>query len=197
MIRTICVFCGSGTGAKPVYRVEAEKMARYFTAHAIHLVYGGANVGLMGIIADTMISEGGKVTGVMPQGLVDREVAHKGLEKLHIVKGMQERKALMAELSDAFIALPGGYGTLDELFEMLSWHQLQIIQKPIGILNIDGYFDPLVEMLKRSVEDKFLRPEHYAILQVDDQIDRLMVKLTNHQPVVAGKWIEGLKRGDI
>lgn len=197
MIRTICVFCGSGTGAGSVYRTEAEKMARYFLSRKLRLVYGGANVGLMAILADTMLSEGGAVVGVMPEALVAKEVAHLQLTEMHIVKGMHERKALMADLSDAFIALPGGFGTFDELFEILTWNQLQIIKKPVGILNIDGYFDPLMEMLKKACTEKFLRKEHMDMLQVDNDAARLIGKLESYEPVVAGKWIEGLKAGDI
>ncbi|MCX6268593.1 MAG: TIGR00730 family Rossman fold protein [Bacteroidetes bacterium] len=161
------------------------------------LVYGGANIGLMGALADTMLAGGGKVIGVMPKSLVEREVAHVNLTEMHIVAGMQERKALMAGLSDAFIALPGAYGTLDELFEVLTWNQLGIIHKPIGLLNIDGFFNPLLQMLDHAVTEKFLRPEHRNMLLTGDNFVQLMQDLDHYQPVVAEKWIERLKAGDI
>jgi uncharacterized protein (TIGR00730 family) len=197
MIKTICVFCGSSRGAGEVYAGMAENLAFFFLKNKISLVYGGANVGLMHVLADTMLAGGGTVTGVMPRALVEREVAHEGLTEMHIVADMQERKALMAKLSDAFITLPGAYGTLDELFEVLTWNQLGIIIKPVGLLNINGFFDPLIRMLDHSVQEKFLRPEHRAILQVDLDIERLIEKLNSFEPLVAQKWIERLKQGKI
>jgi hypothetical protein len=175
----------------------AVKLAGFLINHQITLVYGGANVGLMGILADTMLAKNGKVIGVMPKSLVEREVAHEGLTEMHIVAGMQERKALMADLSDAFIALPGAYGTLDELFEILTWNQLGIINKPIGLLNIGNYFDPLLQMLDHAVAEKFLRPEHRGMLLVDNDVSFLIDKLNNYQPVIAEKWIERIKAGGI
>src|SRR5450759_862530 len=163
MIKTICVFCGSSTGENPVYVERAEQLARFFLEKEIHLVYGGANIGLMRVLADTMLRGNGHVTGVMPKNLVHREVAHLDLTEMHIVADMQERKALMAKLSDGFMTLPGAYGTFDELFEMLTWNQLHIIEKPVGLLNIKGFFNPLMKMLDKAVEEKFLRPEHRAI----------------------------------
>jgi uncharacterized protein (TIGR00730 family) len=197
MIKTICVFCGSGRGADEIYAAEAAKLAACFLKNKIQLVYGGANVGLMQVMADAMLSGGGVVTGVMPKSLVEREVAHDGLTELHIVSDMQERKALMAELSDAFIALPGAYGTLDELFEVLTWNQLGIITKPVGLLNVKGFFDPLIGMLDHAVKEQFLRAEHRAILQVEEDPERLIGKLDGYHPVVAQKWIERLKEGKI
>ncbi len=197
MIKTICVFCGSGMGSNPVYGDRARHLALFFLEKGISLVYGGANVGLMSILADTMLAGGGRVTGVMPESLVVREVAHSGLTEMHIVEGMQQRKALMADLSDAFIALPGAYGTLDELFEVLTWNQLGIVVKPIGLLNVLGFFDPLIRMTDHAVAEKFLRPEHRSILQVDDDEAALLAKLDAWQPVTAEKWIEGLKAGKI
>jgi uncharacterized protein (TIGR00730 family) len=137
------------------------------------------------------------VIGVMPKSLVEREVAHENLTEMHIVAGMQERKALMADLSDAFIALPGAYGTLDELFEVLTWNQLGIISKPIGLLNLDGFFNPLLQMLDHAVAEKFLRPEHRNMLLVDDDFKQLIQSLENYKPVTAEKWIERLKQGGI
>jgi len=197
MIRTLCVFCGSSIGRQLLYSERAVKLAEYLLAEKITLVYGGANVGLMGILADTMLAGGGNVIGVMPKSLVEREVAHADLTEMHIVEGMQERKALMADLSDAFIALPGAYGTLDELFEVLTWNQLGIIHKPIGLLNLDGFFNSLLQMLDHAVEEKFLRPEHRNMLISGDDLIQLMQALEKYQPVTAEKWIERLKVGKI
>jgi len=197
MIRTICVFCGSSTGEDPVYAIKAEQLARFFLENDIHLVYGGANVGLMRILADTMLRGNGHVTGVMPKNLVHREVAHLELTKMYVVKDMQERKALMAELSEAFLTLPGAYGTFDELFEMLTWNQLHIVEKPVGLLNVKGYFDPLLNMLDKAVEEKFLRPEHRGILLAEEDEAVLLKRMNDYQPVKAEKWIERLKEGKI
>ena len=197
MIKSLCVFCGSSTGRQSLYSEHAVKLAEHLLAEKIALVYGGANVGLMGILADTMLSGGGKVIGVMPKSLVEREVAHAGLTEMHIVEGMQERKALMADLSDAFIALPGAYGTLDELFEVLTWNQLGIINKPIGLLNPGGFFNPLLQMLDHAVAEKFLRPEHRNMLLTGEDFVQLMQDLGNYKPVAAEKWIERLKAGEI
>jgi len=197
MIKTICVFCGSSAGKNKLYGLKAASLGRFFLEHGYRLVYGGANVGLMSILADTVLFGGGEVIGVMPKSLVEREVAHKQLTQMHIVGDMQERKALMAELSDAFIALPGAYGTFDELFEMLTWNQLGIITKPVGLLNINGFFDPLIRMLDHAVDEQFLRREHRAILQVEENEEKLIEKLNAYQPVVAQKWIERLREGKI
>ena len=197
MIETVCVFCGSSLGARPSYTENARRLSRYLLDKGISLVYGGANVGLMRILADTMLEGGGKVTGVMPRSLVDREVAHTSLTELHIVEDMQERKAMMAHLSDAFITLPGAFGTLDELFEVLTWNQLGIIKKPVGILNTGGYFDCLLEMLEHAVSEKFLRAEHHGLLLVDSDVNALFEKLQKFRPVTAEKWIERLKEGGI
>jgi uncharacterized protein (TIGR00730 family) len=149
------------------------------------------------VLADTMLEGGGSVIGVMPESLVAKEVAHDNLTEMHIVGGMQERKAMMADLSDAFIALPGAYGTFDEIFEVLTWNQLGIIHKPIGILNIGGYFDPLISMLDHAVQEKFLRPEHRQILVIGEDERILFEKLEAFKPVTAEKWIERLKEGKI
>jgi len=197
MIKALCVFCGSSLGRQMLYANRAAEFAEHLLAEKITLVYGGANVGLMGVLADTMLAGGGKVIGVMPKSLVEREVAHDGLTEMHIVQGMQERKALMAGLSDAFIALPGAYGTLDELFEVLTWNQLGIINKPVGLLNLDGFFNPLMAMLDHAVDEKFLRPEHRNMLMSGDDFVQLLYDLENYQPVTAEKWIERLKVGKI
>ena len=197
MIRTICVFCGSSTGEDPVYTQRAEQLGRFFLEKDIRLVYGGANVGLMRVLADTMLRGNGHVTGVMPENLVHREVAHLDLTEMHIVAGMQERKALMAKISDGFMTLPGAYGTFDELFEMLTWNQLHIVEKPVGLLNVKGFFDPLMKMLDRVVEEKFLRPEHRGIMMAEEDEGILLKKMNEYKPVPAEKWIERLKEGKI
>jgi uncharacterized protein (TIGR00730 family) len=197
MIGTLCVFCGSSMGRQSLYAMQAAMLAEHLLAEKITLVYGGANVGLMRVLADTMLAGGGKVIGVMPKSQVEREVAHDGLTEMHIVEGMQERKALMADLSDAFLALPGAYGTLDELFEVLTWNQLGIIHKPIGLLNLDGFYDPLLKMLDHAVEEKFLRPEHRNMLLSGDDFKHLLKSLETYEPAVAEKWIERLKEGKI
>jgi len=197
MIKTICVFCGSSVGLKPSYALATRKLAGFFLENRITLVYGGANVGLMRILADTVLEGRGKVIGVMPRSLVDREVAHSGLTEMHIVEDMQERKVRMEQISDAFITLPGAYGTLDELFEVLTWNQLGLIFKPVGLLNVDGFFNPLLELLDRGVTEKFLRPEHRQLLISDDDEKRLYRKLSEFKPVIAEKWIERLKQDKI
>ena len=197
MIKTICVFCGSSTGKNERYSIHARVLAEGLLRDGITLVYGGANVGLMRVIADTMLEGGGKVVGIMPKALVKKEVAHDNLTEMHIVEGMQERKAMMADLSDAFIALPGAYGTFDEIFEVLTWNQLGIVEKPIGLLNIDGYFDAIIRMLDHAVEENFLRKEHREILITETEYPVLLEKLNAFRPVVAQKWIERLKQGKI
>lgn len=197
MIHSICVFCGSSTGKSPAYAEAARAVANLFVAEGISLVYGGANVGLMRMLADTMLAGGGKVTGVMPRSLVEREVAHSNLSEMHIVEGMQERKALMADLCDAFVTLPGAFGTLDELFEVLTWNQLGLVAKPVGLLNVNGFYDPLIRLLDHAVGEQFLRPEHRALLVVADDATSLLEQLRTFRPVKAEKWIERLKQGKI
>jgi len=197
MIKTVCVFCGSSMGEDQIYRQMAENLADYLLKSNIDLVYGGSNVGLMHVLAETMLKGGGVVKGVMPRSLVEREVAHNNLTEMHIVGDMQERKAMMATLSDAFVALPGAYGTLDELFEVLTWNQLGIITKPVGLLNVNGYFDDLVNLLDKAMNERFLRIEHREILQVDTDPAGLFQKLENFRPRKAEKWIERLKEGKI
>ena len=197
MIKKICVFCGSSFGSNPAYAEGAAQLAQILLNKNITLVYGGANVGLMRILADTVLKGGGKVVGVMPRSLVEKEVAHQHLTEMHIVDGMQERKALMADLSDAFIALPGAFGTLDEIFEVLTWNQLGIIHKPLGLFNTGGYFDPLLAMLDRAVEQHFLRPEHRKMVLEFNSVEEIIGQLEAYRPVEAPKWIERLKEGKI
>ncbi|HOX78192.1 MAG TPA: TIGR00730 family Rossman fold protein [Bacteroidales bacterium] len=191
---SICVFCGSSMGKKPEYKKAAEELGRLLLERNIRLVYGGANVGLMQILADTVLKGGGEVIGIMPQMLIEKEVAHANLTKMITVGSMSERKSRMVELSDAFIAMPGGFGTLDELAEVITYNQLRLTDKPIGILNTAGYFDPLVAFFDHITEEGFLRYEHRQNLIVDDNVGVLLRKMIEFQPVAMDKWIEDIKK---
>ncbi|MCC5809327.1 MAG: TIGR00730 family Rossman fold protein [Ectothiorhodospiraceae bacterium] len=173
----ICVYCGSRTGVEGTYGEAAKALGTRMAQRGVGLIYGGASVGLMGVIADAALEAGGEVIGVIPQLLVDKEVAHPGLTQLHVVDGMHARKALMAELADGFIAMPGGLGTLEELFEMLTWGQLGMHAKPCGAMNVGGYYDDLVRFLDQSVSAGFVRPEHRALLTVEDEPDAMLTAL--------------------
>ena len=189
-MRRICVFCGSSTGLRPDYRLAAEAMGTALARRGQELVYGGGKVGLMGIMADAALAAGGRVTGVIPQALVAKEVGHAGLTELRVVRSMHERKALMAELADGFVALPGGMGTLDEMFEILTWAQLGIHAKPCGLLNVAGYFDPLLGFVRHSVAEGFVRQEHGSMLQVAAQPDALLDLLQHAHVPVLPKWVK-------
>ena len=167
--RKICVFTGSRHGASTAYADAAKQLARDLVKRGFGLVYGGGNVGLMNVIADAVLELGGHVIGVIPDSLVSKEVAHRGLSDLRVVQSMHERKALMAELSNGFIAMPGGIGTMEELFEVLTWAQLGLHEKPCGLLNVARYYDPLVEFLDRAVTQDFLKPKHRALLLVESE----------------------------
>ncbi len=166
-MKSICVYCGANAGASPRYAEQARALAAALVEQNLALVYGGGNVGLMGVIADEVLRLGGEVTGVIPTALVEREVGHTGLTRQFIVKDMHERKAMMAQLSDGFIAMPGGMGTLEELFEMLTWSQLGIHAKPIGLLNVDGFYDGLAGFIRHATEQGFIRPHHAALMMVE------------------------------
>ena len=172
-----CVFCGSNRGVNPAYGAAAAGLARCLAASGIGIVYGGGNVGLMGVLADAALAEGGAVIGVIPRMLVEREIAHQGLTELRVVGSMHERKALMADLSDAFIAMPGGYGTLDEFCEILTWTQLGLQRKPIGILNVDGYFDRLLDLFDHAVEQRFVRQKHRDMIVTDENPESLIARM--------------------
>ena len=176
-LKTVCVYCGASNGQDPVYAAAARVLAQALVEHNIALVYGGGKVGLMGVIADEVLRLGGEVTGVIPQALMEREVGHLGLTRLFVVKDMHERKAMMAQLSDGFIAMPGGMGTLEELFEMLTWAQLGIHAKPIGLLNVNGFYDGLLGFVAHQREQGFVRPEHAALLLADADASALMGRL--------------------
>lgn len=192
-MKKICVFCGSSMGYDPIYRKKAEELADYLIANDLTLVYGGADVGLMKILADRMLAKNKKVIGIMPTHLIEKEVAHLGLTEMIEVESMAIRKEKMLEISDAFIALPGGFGTLDELAEVLVLDQLKIIEKPMGLLNTKNFFDHLVRYFKLGVKEGFIRQEHLNNLMVDTEVDALMKKLDQYQAVEMGKWIEDIK----
>ncbi len=189
-MRSICVFCGSSPGAQSVYADAAREMGRTLAERHIRLVYGGGHVGLMGVLADAAMAAGADVIGVITEGLQLREVGHKGLPDLRIVPSMHERKALMASLSDAFIALPGGAGTLDELFEAWTWTQLGIHRKPIGVLNTAGYFDPLLTFLSRAVAERFIRADDLAAVVVEPEPAPLLDRLATVTLPELDKWID-------
>ena len=188
-LKRLCVFCGSSAGIDPVHRQAATDFGRMLAADGIELVFGGGSVGLMGAIADAVLQAGGRVIGVIPRFLATRELLHEGVTEVRLTDNMHERKALMSELSDAFVALPGGLGTFEELFEVLTWAQLGLHGKPIGLLNSAGYFDPLGAMIDRAITDGFCREEHRRLFVVDDQPARLMRRLREHQPPPVKKWI--------
>jgi hypothetical protein len=177
----ICVYCGSQTGHHERYRQAAVALGQCLVQRGHGLVYGGGSVGLMGIIADAVLQSGGEVDGVIPEALVGRELAHQQVTQLHVVPTMHDRKARMAELSDAFIAMPGGYGTLDELFEIITWAQLGLHQKPIGLLNVDGYFDALVALIDHAIGEGFVRPEHRHFWVIADTPDDLLDALVQNE----------------
>jgi uncharacterized protein (TIGR00730 family) len=189
-MKKLCVFTGSSSGVRPEYTAAARQLGLALAQQRIALVYGGARVGLMGVLADAALGAGGHVIGVMPEALIAKEVAHRGLSELKVVKSMHERKALMAEISDGFVAMPGGFGTLDELFEILTWAQLGLHRKPCGLLNAHGYFDSLLDFVAHSVAEGFVRKEHAAMLSVASSATALLEMLASYQPPVVEKWIE-------
>ena len=186
----VCVFTGSSPGANSDYSVAAKGLAQAIVERGCELVYGGANVGLMGVVADRVLELGGRAVGVIPKALVEMEVAHPSLSELHIVESMHARKAMMADLSSAFVALPGGIGTLEETFEVLTWSQLGMHSKPVGLLNVAGYYDGLIEFLHRAVTERFLKPEHRELLLIEEQPSALLSAFSRYRVVKTGKWIE-------
>jgi uncharacterized protein (TIGR00730 family) len=188
-LRSVTVYCGSNPGADPAFAQRARELARLLANSDIRVVYGGGHVGLMGILADAAMEAGGEVIGVMPQALVDREIGHTGLSDLRVVGSMQERKALMAELADAFIALPGGIGTCEELIEVYTWSQLGIHRKPLGVLNVNGYYDALGAFLDVAVEQRFLRTQQREVLIFDADPEKLLTRLADAEPPPLSKWL--------
>jgi uncharacterized protein (TIGR00730 family) len=189
-MRSLCVFCGSSPGARSEYTIAARQLGTSLARRGMRLVYGGARLGLMGSLANAVLDARGEVTGVIPEGLLPREIAHTRLHDLRIVTTMHERKALMADLSDGFLALPGGAGTLEEFFEVWTWAQLGIHRKPCGVLNVHGYFDGLLHFLDRAVDERFLRVEHRVMVLVDDQIERLLEQFEGYRAPAVAKWID-------
>jgi uncharacterized protein (TIGR00730 family) len=189
-LEAVCVFCGSNRGASPEYEQAARDVGRLLAGHGIRLVYGGASTGLMGTVADAALSAGGTVTGVLPRGLAAEEPPQDGLSELHLVGTMHERKALMTQLSSAFLVLPGGLGTLEEAFEAISWTQLRLHDKPTGFLNVNGFFGPTMEQLDRMVAAGFVRQEHRDGIYFDDQPPRLLQRLTEFESPDIHKWID-------
>lgn len=198
-MKSLCVFCGSNAGSNPVYRLEAEKLGSLLAARGIELIYGAGNIGLMGAVADACLNAGGTVIGVIPEALVGKEVAgrhvdHRALTRLEVVDSMHTRKARMAELADGFVALPGGFGTFEEFCEILTWGQLGFHQKPMGLLNVNGFYDPLLAMFDRAVADGFLRPQNRAMALADTDTERLLARMADYRPEAVSKWLKDEKQ---
>ena len=193
-LKAVCIYCGSSPGENIAYREAASLLGRIFAERGIRLIYGGGSVGLMGVAADACLAGGGEVIGVIPRLLMEKEVGHKHLTKMYVVENMHERKALMTDLADGFIALPGGYGTLDELFEALTWLQLGYHGKPVGILNVAGFFDHLLKFIDHARDERFLRPQHHASLSTDVDLTKLLDKMEAAEAPDASKWLDGHKR---
>lgn len=191
-LRRICVYCGSNSGNNPAHRTAAHALGAFLADAGIGLVYGGGHVGLMGAVADGALSQNGEVIGVIPQSLMEKELGHGGVTELRVVTSMHERKQMMVDLSDGFIALPGGFGTLDELFETLTWLQLSFHDKPVGLLNVGGFFDGLVDFIGHMSRNGFLKPEHAACMLVENDPGRLIERMETFRPPDLGKWIEKL-----
>ena len=189
-MKRVCVYCGSSPGNQPDYTEAAKNLARALVERNIEVVYGGASVGIMGVLANSILAEGGHVIGIIPQTLVDREVAHPGLSDLRVVKSMHERKTLMAELSDGFIALPGGLGTLEEIFEVWTWGVLGLHRKPCGLLNTRDYYRSLIDFLDHAVSEKFIRDIHRAMLLVEEEPDRLLDRFECYKAPLMAKWVD-------
>lgn len=189
-MRRVTVYCGSSMGSSPAYRKAAECMGSHLAEAGLELVYGGGNVGLMGVLANACLSAGGKVIGVIPEFLVRKEVAHRALVDLRVVGSMHQRKKLMAELGDGFVALPGGFGTFEEWLEMITWGQLGHHAKPCALLNVEGYFDPLLEMVRRGCHERFIRAEYLDMIISDDDPDRLLRSMEGYSPPSVEKWLD-------
>jgi uncharacterized protein (TIGR00730 family) len=196
-MKSLCVYCGSNAGNDPKYAAAAGALGQRIAAEGLGLVYGGGNVGLMGIVADAVLAGGGEVTGVIPEHLMKWEVAHQGLTHLQVVGSMHERKRRMFDLSDGFVALPGGFGTLDEMFEMLTWRQLGLGDRPCAFLDVDGFYEPLIVMLDRMVAARFLHPDQRDDLWHGEDLNTLFDWLRSYRPAQADKWMDEKRRGDL
>ena len=188
-LHRICVFCGSNTGSRPAYRSATEQLGSLLAARAIDLVYGGGNIGLMGVLADSVLAHGGHVIGVIPDFMLAKEIAHNGLTELRIVSSMHERKAIMSDLSDGFIALPGGFGTFEEFCEVVTWSQLGLQSKPCGVLNVERYYAPLLELFDSAGREGFLREGNRHLVLDDEDPVRLLEKMAEFKAVPVEKWI--------
>lgn len=198
-MKRICVFCGSNAGHSPLYRAAAEELGRLLAARGIELVYGGGNIGLMGAVADACLDAGGTVVGVIPESLMGKEVAgrnvdHRALTRMEVVDSMHTRKARMAELADGFIALPGGFGTFEEFCEILTWGQLGFHTKPMGLLNVNGFYDPLLALFDKAVAEGFLRPQNRAMALAETDIGRLLDAMAAYQAEPVSKWLKEEKQ---
>ena len=189
-MKRVCVFCGSSEGSRPIYVEAARRMGEEIARRGLGLVYGGGKVGLMGAVAEAALAAGGEVVGVMPDALVSREIGHEGLTELHLVGSMHERKKMMADLSDGFVALPGGYGTLEEFLEVLSWAQLSIHEKPCALLDVAGYWEPLVSLFDRTVAEGFVRPDHRSLVLTGRDPGELLDRMERYTPPVEKKWAD-------
>lgn len=188
-MKCVCVFCGSSSGKRPMFAEAADQLAEALVRRELQVVYGGAKVGLMGVVADAVLRRGGKVIGVIPRMLMKKEVVHEDLTELHVVSSMHERKAKMAELADGFVSLPGGLGTWEETLEMLTWAQLGIHNKPCALLNVGDFFTPLVQLFERGRAEGFVRAEHLELLLVDDAPDSLLARMEAYEPPKQSKWL--------
>jgi hypothetical protein len=188
-MKAILIYCGANTGNKAVYRERAEELAEELVKRKIRLIYGGGSVGLMGVIADKFLEKGGEITGVIPAFLDNLEVGHKAVKDMQKVSSMHERKALMEKLCDGIITLPGGFGSMDEVFEILTWSQLGLHKKPIGLLNVNGYYNFLLKQLDVMIEEGFLKKENRGLLSVSEDIGELLEKMENYQPIHHDKWL--------
>lgn len=196
-MRSVCVYCGSNAGNKPAYAERAIALGNRLAKEGLTLVYGGGNVGLMGMVADAALEAGGEVTGVIPDQLVEWEVAHRGLTRLEVVANMHERKARMFDLADGFVALPGGFGTLDEMFEMLTWRQLGIGNKPCAFLDVEDFYAPLISMIDRMVAERFLHEDQRRDLWYGEDIDTMLDWMRQYQPASASKWLDEKRRNQL
>ncbi len=193
-MKRVCVFCGSGEGSRPIYAEAARRTGEEIARRGLELVYGGGKAGLMGAVADAALAAGGEVIGVIPNAQVSGEIGHEGLTELHVVGSMHERKKLMTDLSDGFVALPGGYGTLEEFMEVLSWAQLSIHEKPCALLDVAHYWEPLVSLFDRTVTEGFVRPDHRSLVLTGGDPSRLLDTMERYAPPAAKKWIDSRER---
>ena len=188
-MQAVCVFCGSRVGSRPIYSEAARRLGTVVAERGLRLVYGGGKVGLMGLLADAALAAGGEVVGVIPKVLLEKEIGHEGLSDLRVVGSMHERKMLMGELSDGFIALPGGYGTLEEFLEVLSWAQLSIHEKPCALLDVDGFFGPLSSLFDSAVEEGFVHPDHRSLVLMNEHPNALLDEMERYAPPRTKKWV--------